>query len=303
MAIKVADVTDAPLMPSYEGHDSLVLPKCMIGIEIEVENIRTWPKLLTGTWRQTDEGSLRNHGREFITAPIFGKDLVAAIELFHRAMKGYTPEYTRRTSVHVHMDFRDATFVEVENTVSLMTILERTLFRWVGKGRDKNIYCIPLHQSHTAMKDVAAALFHAKDKNNTRKHINNWCKYSSLNLLPLLHYGSIEFRHHYGTGNASRILQWVNLLMCLKRAAQLYPDMNWITFISVTGVDEFISTIFKDHADVIRPFVTDSDIYLGLRTLQDLKEAYTLIEGQYSVYKCHADESAYVKYKHKGVQS
>jgi len=52
----------------------------------------------------------------------------------------------------------------------------------------------------------------------------SWHKYCGLNILPLIDnngargYGTIEFRHLYGTSDTKAILTWVDQILCLRKA-------------------------------------------------------------------------------------
>ena len=53
----------------FKGEFPVVDKNTYLGIEVEVENVQTFHNI-SPYWRITEDGSLRNAGREFITPPI-----------------------------------------------------------------------------------------------------------------------------------------------------------------------------------------------------------------------------------------
>ena len=88
---------------SYNLSSSLVQPRTLIGVEVEIEGMRdvidtlnsnrkvsrdksmhrdtrgNW-KLGSGFWNVKTDGSLRNYGVEFVTDKLFGEDLLHALD-------------------------------------------------------------------------------------------------------------------------------------------------------------------------------------------------------------------------------
>lgn len=188
-----------------------------VGIECEVENytIDGTRETLCSLISCKEDGSLRNFGREIVTIPVKGKDIVSAIdemlELFSESATKV--ECSPRCGLHVHIDMRDCTTAQLNKVLALFCIMEGGLFKYCGANRDTNPYCVPLNNNLISMpcyKDLF-------DDNSTRVSdaISRSVKYTSLNLLPLFRYGTIEVRMHEGTIDKEEILEWVNMLLCL----------------------------------------------------------------------------------------
>jgi len=174
----------------------------LVGIEVEVENheLRQYPKAV---WTATDDGSLRNNGIEWLTRPIQARYAPGALHnLMNEALMDECC-FSPRTSVHVHVNCQDVPIEKISNIVLLYSVFEPLFYRFAGRGRNKNIFCVPVLET--------AQLSGIADKrlNNVT---DGWSKYSGLNLVPLREKGTIEFRHMHGTRDVAKLTKWVDML-------------------------------------------------------------------------------------------
>jgi len=203
-----------PTIQSYYGHggvqgwvaDGYVahegLSTRLVGIEVEVENheLRAHP---SRTWVATEDGSLRNNGMEWVTKPIPANLVPAALHnLFIESLSDDCC-FSPRTSVHVHVNCLDMPVEKISNIVLLYTILEPMLYQFAGRGRSKNIFCVPLLETN---------LLNGCVHKETNDLVVGWSKYAGLNLLPLAEKGTIEFRHMHGTRDITKLTKWVDIL-------------------------------------------------------------------------------------------
>jgi len=220
---------------------SLIDSKTRIGIEVEVENVRHYNDGDMYCWVLHEDNSLRNNGREFVTTPIVGEQIPAALQhLFTTILpKGY--DFSNRTSVHVHMNVRNLTSAQITSIICLYQCFEKLLFRFVGAGRFKNIFCVPLLQTQ-----ISNSLLH-----NLQDGFRNlrWYKYSCINLLSIHSFGTIEFRHMHGTDDINKLVSWINLLLCLRLYAvenQLDSILEEIKQLNTNSqYDSFMNKVFK----------------------------------------------------------
>ena len=161
------------------------------GIEVEVENVPllTQPNLLY--WNATHDGSLRNDGIEFVSVPLKAKFIPYAMEELQQFLRDYQPDFSPRTSIHVHMNARDLTISQIFNTIILYTTVENLLFQYIGHDRDKNVFCIKITET-----DYVNMMIRFLE--NPRDLITSWSKYTALNIVPLDSKGTLEFRHMHG---------------------------------------------------------------------------------------------------------
>jgi len=188
----------------------------MVGIEIEVENIRNGVSGLCAYWDAKADGSLRNNGIELVSIPLQIKQVQLALEHVYECMhKNNDPDFSNRTSIHVHVNCRDLTQDQIFNFVLLYALFEKHFYQVAGAKRMNSIFCVPLFRTNqmTTINEVIYGMS------------PNWHKYCGINLLPLFQnsvtqgYGTIEFRHLYGTKDQMEILHWINDILCLRKFA------------------------------------------------------------------------------------
>ena len=187
--------------------------KALVGIEVETENVQfIGPNLSIGFWEITEDGSLRNNGREFKTRgaiPVAFTER-ALTHLFSNLNSSI--DFSIRTSIHVHQDVRGMSLEQVINLLLIYITVENLLFKFAGANRRNSIYCVPILDtnflSNMQSKEKMVA---------TLSHINgNWTKYTALNLLPIAQFGSIEYRHMPGTADIRKLVVWIDLLSAIK---------------------------------------------------------------------------------------
>jgi hypothetical protein len=180
-------------------------PQLLYGVELEIENVpdagQGW---IVGGIRATEDGSLRNHGVEFITAPMSYSNLSHALRMFFNKNRPDETNYSDRTSIHVHTNCQDLTSPQVQSIALLYQVFERLIYAWIGNNREENIYCVPWHQTNLT--------YTALDNPENLNRFKQWQKYTGLNLLPLFEYGTIEWRHMHGHGEVEKILLWCQLI-------------------------------------------------------------------------------------------
>jgi len=275
-----------PPSRQWGASDALVANDVFVGVEIELEGLGglTAPvsKLATkrGLWRITDDGSLRNTGREFIMQevatgqPLMGKDIIRALDDFGTCIdalkaKDKPPVLSDRTSIHVHLDVRNLEDDQFKRLILLYYAFEDILFKWIGEDRHKSNYCRPASSHYDVIERVGALLNGRRDFNDTIRDGN---KYDALNFEAVRHLGSLEVRSMRGTYDKALILRWVNILLRLREAC-LDERINLAQFpeqVSASGMQDFLQGIFKDQAQELLPFADDIDILRGVRTAQEI---------------------------------
>lgn len=204
----VADISRTPSL-NPQSVPYAVTSAELIGIEVEVENVLRIGEV-NSVWHMTADGSLRNAGQEFITAPTpatFAPVLLANL----RDALGLDCSFTPRTSVHIHLNAQDLSTEQVGDIVLLYTIFEKVLYRYVGRSRIRNPYCVPI---------IETSLLNRWIHKGIRAQ---WEKYAGFNILPLRDKGTIEFRHMHGTLDVQKLSGWIELITSLKEYVKKVP--------------------------------------------------------------------------------
>ena len=243
------------------------------GMECEVEAVEDYrgQGLNAHGWNITEDGSLRNNGREFISTPMVLDKLLQAFQLLHTKdpsvdrknqylFLGDNP-FSERTSIHVHVNCLDLTLDQVKAITMWYALFEPYFFKMVKPEREHNIHCVQLNQ--TSLPEHYKRPFVSM--------VNKWSKYTALNLLPLKELGTIEFRHHHGTADFEEVSRWLNTIKNLWTYGKEVPLTRQI-MASEEKQREGFEFIFRD-APVIAGlsatlpyFTADSsiDVKLGL---------------------------------------
>lgn len=221
----------------------------LFGLEIEVENISKIPEF-DFYWRTVKDGSLRNNGREFVSIPLRANQIEPALLYLKDRLAFYGNDYkfSPRTSVHIHMNVRDFTWDRVKTFVLLYAIFEKHFFHLVGKVRENNIFCVPLYKTNQLWGILQL------------EECNKWHKYNALNLACIYgdddvkRYGTVEFRHLYGTLDINTIITWINNIECLHKYSKVVSLEQLVeTIKELNTTSEYVTlyqTVFGEHANI-----------------------------------------------------
>ena len=211
---------------------------------------------IEGWWTRKGDGSLRFSGGEIVTKPIFGKDISKALKIFQLALIP-NPEPPRhriissRTGVHIHIDFSNADNILIFLFIAIYLLIEKGLFNYTG-NRENNYYCAPLHETTSLALLGQSALHPEKFKH----FLSTYSKYNALNLGALLKFGTIEFRHMEGTLEYKKILQWIKILLSMKKFAMKNRE---------TPLQEIIDRVCIDFeelfAEIIDPRIAPIEVF------------------------------------------
>jgi hypothetical protein len=238
----------------FEPDDNWVLPDTIVGIEVEYEGCNWCDEGFGKHWDVTGDGSLRGHGKEFISLPVFGKDLTDAIDELEQGIgNAFTAEVNYRTGIHVHLDVTDMEPDQLLSLLVLYSAYEKVLFNYHGADRDQNPYCVPYYNNPNALH-FAGKLGHPNITRSVVQRVAHCTdKYAALNLRPLVRQGSVEFRHALSTLHMAELRAWIQIIMSLKKAA--------LEFSAYEAVEKLYSDTepFSEHVfgDYIREFSGD----------------------------------------------
>lgn len=187
-----------------------------IGMEIELEGYdvhhdQAWAQLDPLFWRQVEDGSLRNHGRELVSIPVAGKCIDYAIHEYEQWVKKNPVSWSVRTSIHVHCNVNTFTFDQLYYLTTLYAIYENLFFSLAHPNRKGNPFCFPLTSTSP---DVA-------------HHITANNKYCAYNTGPIERQLTVEFRHMHGTDDCRLIRRWAQLICKLYRHAERTYNPKW----------------------------------------------------------------------------
>lgn len=239
---------------SYKKHSGTY------GIEIETEALDGYDVPEFKYWKHDEDHSLRNFGIEYmLKSPLIWKhEVVDALSEFEQ--KTAHIEFDRNsnsTSVHVHMNMLNETWLTLANVFTIYALLENLLIRWSGPTRRSNLFCLPICDAEQQYQDIITILKGIKEGKFQRiwDFSEKSNKYAALNFIPLQTLGSIEFRSFRGDPCQKAITRWINILNCI------------LVYSRLTTPDQIITEYRQDASQLLK------DIFGTEITLDLLHEA------------------------------
>lgn len=207
---------DPPIKRKFKSN-ILLANDVSVGIEIELEGVRSRPPL--EYWRWSSDDSLRNRGYELILIePLFGEDLMDAInELDSVRENNPTVVYSKRASTHTHIDFREASVGDIQSLLPNYIAIEPAIFSGLCEShRESNNFCVPYYNYQPVIDTLLSSFSRGSSSELSSIFGDRHSKYNAMYLGSLMKFGSVEFRHLHSTLNKTDILNWVNTLIRLK---------------------------------------------------------------------------------------
>lgn len=243
-----------------------------IGIELEVEFLEAAPIIETKNWRSKREGSLRYYGAEFVNpSPICLSKKRTLIEgLLKTIRKVPLIEDSPRTSIHVHVNVLDYTPVQVWTAACAYWILENLLFKYCGKEREGNLFCLRLCDAQGVIDYILHDLtLSSKTDRPFTSFRGDAVRYAGLNINAVPKFGSLEFRGMRGAVDATIMDTWsTEMYNIINNAATKYKDP-----------EDLMDTFFKsDKKDFMKTLLSSDfvDLLISLdKTWKDLVDSNT----------------------------
>ena len=264
---------------SSKESTELVDSNTYIGVEVELEGIPIeGVNAMCPLLKSTGDYSLRGEdsGEILFALPLKGEDAVLAL----KAIETYTikrktrPIISSRTSTHVHVDMRNMNVDSLCKFIAVYLTIERVLFHYCGKEREDNIFCVPLYKSDSYLKYMSK-VFNAKDESQFLKALqlfNEQSRYAALNLNSLWTHGTIELRILKGEFRSNKLIDWVNMVLSIKKYAESTTIKALTTPKQVYSehCDEYLTSVFGKYAESLKYEGFERDIVRGTRVAQDV---------------------------------
>lgn len=263
----------------------------LLGIEIEVENIDADLECESSLghyfWSIKTDGSLRDCGKEFVSIPLEVGTIPYALQHLDKVFTDFDvePNFTNRCSIHIHVNVLNMTIVEFLVFIFLYFIYEKHFFTIAGTKRESNIFCVPLNESdqiHNLLGNMK--LISRMDCFTYLETLcANWQKYNALNLACVFGnsivpgYGTVEFRHLYGTLDKKILSNWIKSICYLKHFSKQYSLKYLLEFLkSSCTTSEYVELYRKIFKDTALP-INLKDVEKSITTLKLILEQYPRI--------------------------
>ena len=132
------------------------------------------------------DGSLRNYGIEYVfSEPYTLQESMAALDLFEKeTSKIPFIQNSPSTSVHVHVNISNETFVTMGNFLTLWILFENVLVEFSGESRRSNLFALPNRCAERTHINIIK-MFQKLEKNKSPAGLSfpqETVKYAAINL-------------------------------------------------------------------------------------------------------------------------
>lgn len=281
---KVRDIyasVERPRPRANEKKKEEAIPDDAMGIEIEMEMTNPLDVGTLGLQNFTakNDGSLRNWGVEFVSKPISFKERKALLDEFDNVLSSKNLdtriEDCARTSVHVHVNMKNKTYLQLMNILTAYAICEGPMVAWCGPTRMGNLFALRIPESATN--------FDATIKQTSAYEAyypNGELRYSALNMCSLLNFNTLEFRSLRGVYDVKVYDKWMMALSKLIDVAsnEFRNPLEIVEFFQTTPNNAFLHRFL-------------GDLIYDIENLS--RPCYNLMEEGYeyalSLATCHVD--------------
>jgi hypothetical protein len=219
-----------------------------VGVEIEVEGNLLPPA--AKYWRVERDASLRGESAEYVLdkpvpIDVLGDRLQGLKDAFVACKSDFFDTY--RAGVHVHVNVQNLDARQLFNFIVTYMVVEELLLTFCAKHRFGNHFCLPTSQAGYLVNKLSQAL----EKSDLKILYDDDIRYSSINVKPVVQYGSVEFRALESTSDFNKIHTWSTILVGLRDAAVTFDCPQKIMHeVSAGGYEYFIRKVFGPHAPI-----------------------------------------------------
>lgn len=193
-------------------------------------------------WHVERDGSVtsaRGIGGEVVSPVLNGSAGIAEMRLVMKALAATGARVTVKCGMHVHVNALDLTGEQISRLIAVYVDRQAAMNELVSPSRRThgyggNGYCRPVSES----EKIAWGEQFKQDGQSTRPRAE---RYRTVNVTSFTRTGTIEFRQHQGTMNASKAAAWVEMLLSMVNAV-------------LAAQDETLPTTAPELIDALRPF-------------------------------------------------
>lgn len=199
-----------------------------VGVDIREENYNHTDS--ASHWKTVPDGSVRN-GFEVVSPILEGEAGLEQLRVT-AALDDAGATADRSCGLHVHIDAHGFSTEECRNIIRRYAAFETGIDAFMPQSRrgNNNTYCrsireqihSPAFQRANALSELAHAMPN---------------RYLKINLQAYLRHGTIEFRQHSGSANATKICNWVRFLQAFidESCRRAHPENTAAPSLPSTG--------------------------------------------------------------------
>jgi hypothetical protein len=194
--------------------DTAALALCNAGVACRVERYghavpRNWKIVEDGSVIDRTATSFRGLGGELVSPPLTGEEGLEEVRKALRAMVAAGATVNKTCGLHVHVDAADLTGADVARIFVNYRSHESVINQFMPRSRVDNGYARPV----SAMYDFPGFLTRVQNPSAMHAVAASFERYSTVNFASYARHGTVEFRQHSGSVNASKVTNWIQFVL------------------------------------------------------------------------------------------
>lgn len=217
-------------------------------------------------WRVTEDGSVNGEGNELVS-PVLGRTTTnhtSQLKAATKALREAGAVVDVSCGLHVHHSLSRKDVEDVAQACGYYTVLQPiidTILPGSRKGRSATSYAQPMGSFGSWERWLARV---REVRRVTSEDFYNFGRYHSVNLNSAPTHGTLEFRQHSGTLNATKVLNWTKF-------TRLFMDLQQN---GVMPVEEFVRTGKAEEVTTIEDAIKHLAGDIDGRKLRPLVDYY-----------------------------
>lgn len=224
------------------------------GVSCRVEH---YGHAVPNQWKIVEDGSVVDNrgqrtGGELVSPPLSGETGLAQVQTVLRALAGAGATVNKTCGLHVHVDAADLVGADIARIFVNYRNAEVLVNQMMPRSRVNNTYC----KAISGMYDFSAFIGRLQTAPGRDSYgsltapvlseAHRFDRYHTVNLASFARHGTLEFRHHSGTVNATKVTNWIQFVLYFVQNAKTMNDP------SVSSVASRPSTTTAGAAPVAR---------------------------------------------------
>jgi hypothetical protein len=213
---------------------------------------------LANHWKVTTDGSLMNrtYGSEIVSPVLSGDEGFSQLTKVCEVLTALGCKINKKCGMHVHVGARNENVDFFKSLVRLYSKAEPVVESFLAPSRrgHANPFCGPVRinqaklDAATTVEQVAEATSQNHSPNPRDSILRSANRYRKLNLQSFWQHGTVEFRQHHGTIEATKVCNWVRFCLRMVLAARkgvVLTDVTLESLLSVVEATESEKTYFN----------------------------------------------------------
>jgi biotin operon repressor len=173
-------------------------------------------------WKVIHDSSIQGaQGCEVVSPILNGEAGLIDVKKVCKALSDAGVTVNKSCGLHVHVDASGLTGEWIRNIVKRYNKFENTIDSFMPvsrRARNNSRYCDSVSQMIYVMESSYSRQWNSVDAASVCAAATN--RFHKINLTCYPRYNTIEFRHHSGSVNGSKITNWVNFVLAFVEASK-----------------------------------------------------------------------------------